>query len=338
MVMSKIIRLSGEGDVTKLDLKDKKIMAILVDDARISLTQLAKKIGLKRETVDYRIKRLSDQGFITGVMPMLNFKILGFSDFEIFYLLDQNEQEKKQAITKLSKLPFVKSILEYSDRWDLKITVIAKGLEGLESINDEVQNVIGKHILEKEIVISLKNYSERFISSLFMPKTKSSILVSKKTGNFKIDGKDFLILKNLSEDGCLSTYQISEKVGMSPDGVGLRIKKMIESGIIQKFITLFDNSKMNLTWYTFAAKLRSNDDKLEEKLSQLFRDHPSIMSARKTIGGWDILFSIVCQTPLEMHSATREIKKLLASSIKNYETWTAYREPYFTAFPEVLMI
>ena len=57
--MSHIVRLSGsDTEPVNLDLKDKKIMAILVDDARISLTQLAKKVGLKRETADYRVKKL----------------------------------------------------------------------------------------------------------------------------------------------------------------------------------------------------------------------------------------------------------------------------------------
>ena len=334
--MSKIIRLSGsEAESIKLDLKDKKIMAILVNDARISLTQLAKKVGLKRETIDYRIKKLVEQKFITGFAPSINFKLLGYSFFEIFLLFNEsNENKRNDIIKRLTELHYTKSVLEYNDRWDIKHTILAKNTEEFDSICEEIQAEYGLNILEIERSAMLKGYSEQSLSELFQPKTRIYNHITNE-GAVKIDKKDIAILKYLCEDCRQSTYEIGEKVKLSPDAVGLRIKKMVQNGIIEKFTTFFDNSKMPLYWYTIAVQLKCFDHSVEEKIKKLVKVYP-IMSARKTLGSWDIFFSVIAQSQKEIHNAVREIKKSLSDSVRNYQTWLAYREPYFTEFPLIL--
>ena len=41
----------------KLDLKDKKILTLLDEDSRYSNSQIAKKVGLSKPAVEYRLKR-----------------------------------------------------------------------------------------------------------------------------------------------------------------------------------------------------------------------------------------------------------------------------------------
>ena len=50
--------------MTKIDLKDRKILYHLDLDCRQSLTQIGKKVGLKKDVVAYRIKRMQDEGLI----------------------------------------------------------------------------------------------------------------------------------------------------------------------------------------------------------------------------------------------------------------------------------
>ena len=46
--------------MTKLDLKDRKILYELDLNCRQSNSQIGKKVGLKRDVVAYRIKKLQD--------------------------------------------------------------------------------------------------------------------------------------------------------------------------------------------------------------------------------------------------------------------------------------
>ena len=51
----------------KIDLKDRKILYELDLNCRQSNTRIGKKVGLKRDIVSYRIKRLQKQGVIKNV-------------------------------------------------------------------------------------------------------------------------------------------------------------------------------------------------------------------------------------------------------------------------------
>ena len=60
-----------------LDKTDRKILAILQREARISITELATRIGLSPTPVNERIKRLERDRVITGYHAHLNQQLLG---------------------------------------------------------------------------------------------------------------------------------------------------------------------------------------------------------------------------------------------------------------------
>ena len=50
----------------KMDVKDRKILYHLDIDSRQSFNNIGKKVGLTRDNVAYRVKRLQDKGIITN--------------------------------------------------------------------------------------------------------------------------------------------------------------------------------------------------------------------------------------------------------------------------------
>ena len=50
----------------KLDLKDRKILYHLDLNCRQSNAQIGKKVGLSKQVVDYRIRRMEDERIIIG--------------------------------------------------------------------------------------------------------------------------------------------------------------------------------------------------------------------------------------------------------------------------------
>ena len=61
----------------KLDLKDRKILYQLDLNCRQSNTQIGKKVGLSKEVVNYRIKRMQDFGIINNFWTAINSLKLG---------------------------------------------------------------------------------------------------------------------------------------------------------------------------------------------------------------------------------------------------------------------
>lgn len=63
----------------KMDETDIKIVEALIDDARISLKDLAAHVGLSSPGVSERIRRLQERGVIRGFTVDIDPKVLGYS-------------------------------------------------------------------------------------------------------------------------------------------------------------------------------------------------------------------------------------------------------------------
>ena len=63
----------------QLDRIDRRILAALARDARLSMAALAEKVGLSKTPVQTRVKRLEGEGYILGYHAALNPERLGLA-------------------------------------------------------------------------------------------------------------------------------------------------------------------------------------------------------------------------------------------------------------------
>ena len=68
-----------------LDVKNRKILGYLMKDARMPVSELAKKVMLSRQMVKQRIDNLVKDKIIKSFETRLSFEKLGFKHFELFF-------------------------------------------------------------------------------------------------------------------------------------------------------------------------------------------------------------------------------------------------------------
>ena len=61
----------------EIDRIDNKIVEILVREGRISITDLAERVGLSKSPCQVRLKRMVDEGFIRGFSAVLDHRKMG---------------------------------------------------------------------------------------------------------------------------------------------------------------------------------------------------------------------------------------------------------------------
>jgi len=66
------------GSRLKLDAHDRKLLAELQSDARVSVAELARRVGLSQPAVRDRIHKLESSGVIEGYRATLNYRALGY--------------------------------------------------------------------------------------------------------------------------------------------------------------------------------------------------------------------------------------------------------------------
>jgi Lrp/AsnC family leucine-responsive transcriptional regulator len=101
--MAKVVEL---GD---LDAFDQKILQALHEDGRMSVIQLAQKIGLSKTPCQIRMKRLIDEGYILGFRAVLSQRKLGIDHiaFTEVKLTDTREKaldEFNAAVRKIKEV------------------------------------------------------------------------------------------------------------------------------------------------------------------------------------------------------------------------------------------
>ena len=82
----------------KLDLKNRKLLYELDCNSRQTVQQLAKRIGLSKDTVKYRINKLVKEGIIKSFNAIIDTGKLGFYSFRIFMKFYQLSPNKEKEI------------------------------------------------------------------------------------------------------------------------------------------------------------------------------------------------------------------------------------------------
>lgn len=328
-------RIDANAETVKLDVKDQKILKFLCEDSRAPLSKVSKKVALSRDAVDYRIKRLQEKNIILKFVPRINYRKLGYYSFHAFFLLSEaSQKEQNKFIEFLKQHNAVHSIVEYSDKWDLEVVFIAKELEMFDKIIMDVVNKFPDLIVEKDRIATTHVYFSHYIPH--MEKMDVKPIKRKHEETVKLDKKDIAIIKILGENCRQSTYEIGKKIGLSADAIGYRMKRLKETGVIERFSILVNLSALNYNLYTFPLQVRKFDDASESKFKAFASKHESILKAVKTLGSWSVITYIVSNSPQNFHKTVKEIKSAFSDIITNYETWVAYKEHQYTAFPPIL--
>ena len=319
----------------KIDLKDKKILSMLSENSRMPLNAMAKRVRLSRDAVDYRIKRLVRENVIISFFPIINLEKMGYETFHIFFLVDEMDRKKQEELLVFLKShPNVKNIIEYSDRWDYEIVVVAKTLREFDDIVSQITSRFPQLIFEKEKMQVIKGYTSIHLPLRFYEQSGHKIEHEDDIWkDIKLDGIDMNILKILCENCRIPSVKIAEKVDLTADAVNYRIKKMLDGNVIRRFTILVNLSALNYHWYTFSLAMKTFTDEHDGRFKQFVRTHPYILRAVKTLGVWDFLLYVVADSPRHFHSTVKEIKQHFSDIIRNHQTLLAYMEHLYVPLP-----
>lgn len=308
------------GASVRLDAKDTRLLMLLRDDARMPISMLAKRLGLNRDTVKYRMKRLETSGVIRRYYAEIDRSVFGMLVCRVFLLLDETDQ-KKQAllVQELKDHPNTEALLEYNDRWDLKWVLVAHTLEELDDIIMRIATKYAGVILEKDTLVVVR----------WTRATGWDPEQQRET----IDDVDMRLLARLSDDCRENAVSLARAVSLGSDAVIARIKRLKSSGVIRKFTINIDQQRLGRQQYTVMLQMKQFDERHQSMLKEFVRERPQVIRCMKTIGTWDIMMMISVGDVTEFHMIVKALKVMFSDVIKNYESYLVYRETFVTPLP-----
>ena len=146
----------------RIDNLDKKILNIIMKNARIASKDVAVECGVSRAAIHKRIQRLIEMKVITGSGYTVNPKTLGYNTCTYIGVSLEKGSMYREVVQELEKIPEVVECHFTTGPYSMLIKVYAQDNQHLmELLNDQIQHISG--VTETETLISLEQSMNRQI-------------------------------------------------------------------------------------------------------------------------------------------------------------------------------
>ncbi|MBD5200174.1 MAG: winged helix-turn-helix transcriptional regulator [Bacteroidales bacterium] len=146
----------------KIDKLDKKILQIVMRNARIPSKDVAHECGVSRAAIHQRIQRMIDLGIITGSGYHVNHNLLGYSTCTYIGVKLERGAMYREVVPELEKIPEIVECHYTTGPYSMFIKLFARDNAHLmELLNDKIQTIPG--ITGTETLISLDHSIHREI-------------------------------------------------------------------------------------------------------------------------------------------------------------------------------
>jgi Lrp/AsnC family transcriptional regulator for asnA, asnC and gidA len=147
----------------QIDGIDKILLNSLMKDARTSINQLSKQVGISGAAVHQRLKKLEKVNLIVGSQININPKKLGYTTLAFVGIYLDKAMNNPLAVAQLKKINEVIECHYTTGNWSVLVKILCKDNEHLMNVlNNEIQKING--ISRTETFISLNQQIVRQIT------------------------------------------------------------------------------------------------------------------------------------------------------------------------------
>lgn len=316
----------------KLDLKDKKILAMLNENSRYTNSQIAKKVQLSKPAVEYRIKRLEKNNAIFNYFTQINFTKLGYSQYKVYLKLQNASlEDEKQIIDYFCKIENTIWVAKLRGNWDLAVSTLAKNNYEFGKILSELMNKYSKFILEKNILLT--EYSPIYSRDYLSGKKNKEFLYGIPSKIYELDEEEFNILKELSTNANINIIDLADKTRLSRDIINYRIKKLLKENIITQFSIFPNFQAIGINYYKVVIRTLNFNKEAEEELRIYVANHKKATQLLKLIGSWDIEIEFETENEDELYSILADIREKFSNIIRDLEIIRIAENYKYNFFP-----
>lgn len=145
-----------------IDGIDKKILRALMQDARTSVLEIARMVGISGAAIHQRLRKLEKSGLLVGSKFVINPKILGYTTMAYVGVYLDKAMNNPQAVKQLEKIPEVLECHYTTGHWSIFLKLLCRDNAHLmEVLNKDIQSISG--VSRTETFISLDQQINRQI-------------------------------------------------------------------------------------------------------------------------------------------------------------------------------
>jgi DNA-binding Lrp family transcriptional regulator len=315
--------------MVSLDVKDKKILYHLDLNSRESFRSIGRKVGLSKDMVSARVKRLQEEGVILLFYTRFDNSRQGLIALRLYIKFQYATPDKKEEIIRhFMDCPFVPNLVSTEGSYDLVVIFTFKNF----------------HDINPHWLLTLERYGYYFskrVISIFTGETDypKSVLIDEvddrvdlKTtlgvdAPVAIDAVDQKIIDLITFDARMPIIDIASKLKLTSNVVTYRMKKLKDSGVILQYKLLIDISKFGFRWYK--ADFFLKDYRIAPKIISYLEDKPFLAVVDRTIGYADLELELFLRNSDELLQVYEDISQKFPDAIKDFSYFRVVRAHKF---------
>ncbi|MDX9754172.1 MAG: Lrp/AsnC family transcriptional regulator [bacterium] len=320
----------------KIDKTDYKILYELDIDARQSYSKLAKKVRLSQESVRYRVNRLVQNGVIHKFFTVIDGSKLGYAMYKILLKLQNiNEAKLQEIINYFIDHPQVVWVATLDGSYDLGMTILGEHILKLNKFIEELNQNFSFHINRR--FFSVNVLGEFLPRNYFVHKKRAlnhTTSYSIELPRAEVDEVDLQIIRELTDDGRRSAVEIARKVGVSPDTILQRKKRLETEKIVTKYNILTNPDALNMIRYKVLIHLNIFSPERVFKFLDFCRTENSIVYIIKALGQWNYELDMEVHSIDEHRRIMMQIMNDYSDIIRDYDTLIIRKVYKYNFFPK----
>ncbi len=310
-----------------LDVKDKQILHSLSNNARVSFSDLSRISGIPRNIVKNRITNLEKNKIIKAYKLTVNYKLLGFEEYEVYLRLSGVDKEKMESI--------INSFINHKNvswigvcfgNYDIKMSFYARNNHEFQDVLTDALSGFKEHIKAQETVGITHKYkmdNTLFLNTIlrekFNPFTKNEELLKENKKRTTLDDKDRKIMLALSKNPKANLSELSKATNLTIQGAKNRLDSLYSRNIIMNTKTLINGQTLGFVWATCLFKLNLTEEQ-EEILERYILNMAGTTSAVRLIGRWDLGITFFSESVQELQTNMNDFKSAFKDGIKDYDS------------------
>ena len=159
--------MSNQNDKLDIDRFDRAILHALASDGRISITDLARKIGLSKSPTQARLRRLEQEGAITGYRALIDPIRLGLDhvSFVEVRLHDTREKALSEFNAAVARIPEVEQVHLIAGNFDYLMKIRTQSMSDYRRVLAEQISRL-PHVSNTSTYVAMEAVKETTLSDV----------------------------------------------------------------------------------------------------------------------------------------------------------------------------
>jgi Lrp/AsnC family leucine-responsive transcriptional regulator len=291
----------------------------------MSLTKLARKVGISKQVAKYRIENLVKRGVVTGFYADINASKIGLEIYIVYFKFHHMPLKvEKEFIRHMSSQESVGVNISVNGKWDYCIDIWAPSVMHFKRYYQRIMKDYEKYVKSKAVMIETDFYYFK-PGQILDKKSDSQITMTGDIERTLLDKTNRMILVHLAKNARISLVELGKLVNLTPNAVKERIKYLEKNSIILGYRVFINYQLLGFLHYRVFLHLENITEEMEKRIIQFLKCHKTVVSITKTIGYCELEFRPIVKDIHEFYELMEDLKNEFPDVIKEYESILYYK-------------